>query len=131
MQLRATPPQRIVSGLLSFKADGDLRLDLDGLAIKVVRLVSPLPDGVEGSGREQKRAAQYLWIYDAAFLVDGSFDLDHALRMRRKRIPRILRFHALDEQSLRYSLRDFDFRQRRLSRGRSGSKYSAQSAVGG
>ena len=114
-QLRGASLPRIVGSLLSSKADRDLRLDLDWLAIKVVRLVSPLPDGIEGGGCEQRRTAQYFWIYDTALLVDGSFDLDHALRMRRKRIPRILRFHAPDEQSLRNSLRDFDFRQGRLS----------------
>src|ERR1700687_733027 len=94
---QATPPCRIFSNLMSLKIDGDLRLDLDRFAVEIVRLISPLPHRLEGGRCEHERAAQHFWIYDAAFLVDSSFDLHHALRMRRQRIPRILRVYALDE----------------------------------
>lgn len=103
---RSTPRPRkeFFSNLLNFEVDGDLRLNLDRLAVEIIRFISPLPHSLKGSGREQKRSAQHFRIYDMAFLVDRSFDLHHALGMGRQRISRILRFHALNEKSLRYSL---------------------------
>ena len=89
---------------MSFKVNGNLRLNLNRFAVEIIRLISPLPHRLEGSGREHIRAAQHFWTYDAAFLVDGRLDQHRALRVRCERIPRILRFHALDEQSLRYAL---------------------------
>lgn len=81
--------------------------DFYGLAIEVVGLVSPLPDGLERGLREEGISAQNLGIDYLAFLVDGSFDLHRPLGMNCKRGVRIYGVNALDEKSLRYALRNF------------------------
>src|ERR1700690_4120083 len=103
----AAPGQReslFGSRLLSSEVDSDLRLDLDRFAIEVIRLISPLANGLKSRVCELCRPAQHFWIDDAPFLIDGSFDLHRSLGMGCQRAPRILRFYAFDQQSLQYSL---------------------------
>src|SRR5579872_368095 len=104
--------------LWELKFYGDLGLDGDGLIVEVVRLVFPLLDGVDGGAGENRVATDQLHTGNAAVFANAGQKLDGALDAHLPGLWRIDRVDGLDQKSLRYSLRYFEFlrgllRQRR------------------
>jgi len=96
--------RQIVDPLVCFEVDRNLRLDFDGFAIEVVRLVSPLVDSFQRGARENGVSTEHFQIGDVALFVDGCFDLHCALGTNRERGWGIFWLHPLDQQSLGHAL---------------------------
>src|SRR5579871_2625271 len=103
---REIPPKFARWLVGQFELYGDLRLDLDGLAVEQVRLILPLLHGVGGGLGELRVTAESFDLRDGASLGDGGCQFDGAFHAHTERSGRIDRRNFLDQQSLRNSLRN-------------------------
>ena len=86
--------------LVQFEVNCDFGLDLDRLAIEIVRLVSPLTHRFHRSAGKNRVAVKNLRIDDDPLFVDRRFDAHFTLSMSRLCGRRIFRWHAFYQQTL-------------------------------
>lgn len=96
-------PRRLV---WKFEVHSDLRLNLDRLAIEVIRFVFPLADGVRRSASQYTFSAEYVQIRDIAFFADRGKKLNRPLDAHLHRRGGVNRLDFFKNQSLRNSLRN-------------------------
>ena len=107
-QLRAGPVflDRIAL-LWQLEIHSDLRLDFDRFAVQKVRFIFPLAHGVDSRASENCISAELLHAADAAIFGDAGYELHRSFEMHLFGLARIDRLDALDEHSLRDTLRNF------------------------
>lgn len=78
----------------------DLRFYFDRIPVEQVRLELPLFDGVEGSGREERVAADKFRALDISIFADDDFHHDESLNVLLFRVRRVVGIDFRDKQTL-------------------------------
>ena len=92
-----------------FEVDGDLRLNIDGVAVQQIGRVFPPLYRIDGGACQLFISAEHLYIGNGASLGDRGQQLYRAFDLHMHRVGRIDRIDALQQQSLGHPLGNVQF----------------------